>query len=337
MSTVVATSPVKEIGVYLESEPVMRRLADLLPESITPIEMVRMTMLAVADSPTVQRCAKASIFQSVMKAAEMKLVFTKQLGEAYLVPFFSKKDGAYLCEMVVGYRGLMKLAYQSGAVESIYANLVHESDGFSVEMGTSPGIRHKRFTGGHPGAVVGAYAVCWMKGAARPVFEYMSIDELESVRGRSKAKDGGPWVTDTGEMYRKTVLRRLCKHLPMCTEASKSVAVDADCLADQDQAEAKDVSVEGRMSQLTEQLASGHQNQDGQQSEPSPSDGNPSMLEQVSVVVSDSLGIPYKQAEFGVLRYCEYKGLSASPMSEETAAVIRAALRDGRFDGLKEE
>ena len=54
----------------------------------------------------------------------------------------------------------------------------------------------------------------------------MTVDEVESIRNRSKAKDRGPWVTDYEAMALKTVIRRAAKYLPLSTEAQIAVAAD---------------------------------------------------------------------------------------------------------------
>ena len=44
------------------------------------------------------------------------------------------------------------------------------------------------------------------------MYDAMSKDDIENVRNTySKAKDSQAWKSSTGEMYKKTVLRRLCK------------------------------------------------------------------------------------------------------------------------------
>ncbi len=45
--------------------------------------------------------------------------------------------------------------------------------------------------------------------------EVMNEEEIEKVKNVSKSKDSGPWKTWPEEMWRKTVLRRLSKKLPM--------------------------------------------------------------------------------------------------------------------------
>ena len=43
--------------------------------------------------------------------------------------------------------------------------------------------------------------------------DMMSLEELENTRKHSKASNSPAWKSFTSEMYRKTVLRRLCKHI----------------------------------------------------------------------------------------------------------------------------
>ena len=44
------------------------------------------------------------------------------------------------------------------------------------------------------------------------------MEQLNQVRNSSRSKDYGPWATFPTEMYRKTVLRRLIKRLPLSTD-----------------------------------------------------------------------------------------------------------------------
>jgi recombinational DNA repair protein RecT len=58
----------------------------------------------------------------------------------------------------------------------------------------------------------------------------MTADEVNGVATRSRSKDRngnlvGPWATDTGEMWRKTALRRLSKRLPRSDASAKVDAV----------------------------------------------------------------------------------------------------------------
>jgi len=54
----------------------------------------------------------------------------------------------------------------------------------------------------------------------------MTKDEVEAIRKRSRAGKSGPWVTDWGEMAKKTVVRRLSKMLPLSSEIMDYVSAD---------------------------------------------------------------------------------------------------------------
>lgn len=52
---------------------------------------------------------------------------------------------------------------------------------------------------------------------------YMSKDELDQHRKRSKSANNGPWVTDYVEMGKKTVVRSAWKWLPISIEVMRQV------------------------------------------------------------------------------------------------------------------
>mgnify|MGYP000143345279 FL=1 len=59
--------------------------------------------------------------------------------------------------------------------------------------------------------MIGAFAIVVFKDGSM-MYDTMSVEEIENVRNTySKAKDSQAWKSSTGEMYKKTVLRRLCK------------------------------------------------------------------------------------------------------------------------------
>lgn len=53
-------------------------------------------------------------------------------GQAYLIPFGKEVT------LIPGYKGLMDLAYRSGRVTNIYAEVVCENDQFTFSLGLAP-------------------------------------------------------------------------------------------------------------------------------------------------------------------------------------------------------
>ena len=76
------------------------------------------------------------------------------------------------------------------------------------------------------GPIVYFYAIGKMKDGGTQ-FEVMSKVRMDQHRDHySRAAKEGPWVTNYEEMGQKTVLRRLCKLLPMSVEMQTAVALD---------------------------------------------------------------------------------------------------------------
>ena len=73
--------------------------------------------------------------------------------------------------------------------------------------------------------IVSVYAVAHLKDGYTQ-FEVMTRDEVEAIRERSKSKSHGPWVTDFAEMARKTVVKRLCKYLPLSPQLAAAIELD---------------------------------------------------------------------------------------------------------------
>lgn len=135
---------------------------------------------------------------------------------AYLVP----RDGKVCLD--ISYMGMMHLAQQAGAIQWGQANLVREGDIFELQgIGKEPYHKYSPFsTERNTQPVVGAYVVV-KTDTGDFLTECMSIEEIHAIRDRSSAwkawlskKTKCPWVTDEGEMIKKTVVKRAAKYWP---------------------------------------------------------------------------------------------------------------------------
>lgn len=198
--------------------------AALLPSHIKPDVMLRSVMAAVSKTPELIACDPGSIVMSVAQACALGLPPNTPLGLSYLVPFKGT------CQLIPGYRGLIRLAVQSGEVQSIESRVVYSRDAFEIHMGTDPRIDHSPSLEADRGEMIGVYSVAKLKTGAT-TFEWMSIGEINAIRDRSKAKDDGPWRTDYAEMARKTVVRRHGKYLP-CSEERFAQALQLQAAAE---------------------------------------------------------------------------------------------------------
>lgn len=205
----------------LKSEPYQKQLTAALPRGLTAERMVRVLLTAINKTPKLLECSKESLWMSVLDCAALGL-FPDALGRAYLVPYKNK------CTLVIGYKGLIDLAYRSDRVMMIQTGIVFEDDFFEYEKGLDPRLRHIPATTPKSDAkILFGYSVAHLQGEGSS-FEVMTLAEMERIRESSPSKDSGPWKTDRLEMYRKTVFRKHSKYLPMSSELAHAMAVDGD-------------------------------------------------------------------------------------------------------------
>jgi recombination protein RecT len=194
------------------------RLGAVLPKHLTKDRFVRLIVSAVSRTPALLDCSKESIVLAAAQAAALGIEPNTPLGLGYLIPFRNKQSARTEAQFIPSFKGLVRLAIQSGEVQKVCAHIVHERDTFEIAYGTDERIVHMPYLGKDgPGDILGAYAVAEMKNGSKQI-AFMTLHELEAIRLRSKSPEEGPWVTDRPEMYKKTVVRRLSKMLPLSEE-----------------------------------------------------------------------------------------------------------------------
>lgn len=204
-----------------------KNYVQVLPKHMDVERFSRVVIAAVAKTPQLLQCTPESVLTAVAQAASLGLEPTGVLGSAYLVPYRTKVGDAYktVCQLIIGYRGLIDLARRSGQIESIEAHVVREGDTFEVEYGLNPKLVHKPNWENTDGELRFVYAVARLKGGAVQ-YEVMSKAQIDKVRDSSKAGKSGPWVDHYEEMARKTVVRRLAKYLPLSVEFHDAIAAE---------------------------------------------------------------------------------------------------------------
>lgn len=204
---------------FLTKEETRLAIRKVLPTSVELNKFLEIAWSTVRGNSHLHDCTPASIVSSVKEAAQLGLTIDGVLGEAYLVPY------GKTAQLQPGYRGLRKLALQSEAIYRIEAHVVYACDledpyTFQVERrDTGTTYVHRPNPFGKKGSedIVGAYAIAYYTDSMdrNPQIEVMSREQIEFARNCSKGKNSGPWRQHYAEMARKTVIRRLCKHLPL--------------------------------------------------------------------------------------------------------------------------
>ncbi|NOR03648.1 recombinase RecT [Mycolicibacterium fortuitum] len=200
-------------------------LAKALPKHVTPERMARIAVTVVRATPKLAECSPASFLGALLTASQLGLE-PGPTGEAYFVPY------KQTCTFIPGYRGLIKLARQSGQVSDIYAEIVYANDKFKVTRGLQRNIEHEEAPDrNNRGKPTDVYAVAKFKDGTT-TFVTMTVNEVEAIRRRSMAANNGPWVTDWEAMAKKTAVRQLSKWLPLSAEFNSAVALDGTARTD---------------------------------------------------------------------------------------------------------
>lgn len=194
------------------------RFKTLAPKGVDPARFSAALMTEVRANPKLAECDPMSILGAFVKSTQLGLEPGAALGQCFFVPFKNE------CQFIMGFRGMIELAYRSGKVSSITARTVHENDLFEWELGTNERITHKPATGDR-GALAGVYAIAKLAGGGVH-FEVLGLEDIEKAKRSSKTAGFGPWKDHFEEMAKKTAIRRLFKYLPIGTELNRAVAID---------------------------------------------------------------------------------------------------------------
>lgn len=161
-----------------------------------------------------------SVYLALAKGAYLGLDFFN--GECYAIPYSGEVN------FQTDYKGEIKLAktYSRNPIKDIYAKNVREGDFFEeiIESGKqSVNFRPVPFS---DKKIIGTFAVVLFKDGGM-MYDTMSVKEIEEVRNNfSKAKNSKAWAATPGEMYKKTVLRRLCKLIDLDFNSQQRLAYE---------------------------------------------------------------------------------------------------------------
>jgi recombination protein RecT len=223
----------QSFGKFIET--MKPQLGRALPKHVTADRMTRIILTTVQRVPELLECTPQSMLGAVLQCAQLGLEPDGVLGQAYLIPFNNRRAGRKEVQLIVGYKGLVKLAYQSGEVGAIRARVVRERDRFEYSYGLDESLIHEPWRKPDAGPLVAVYAVAKLREIEDPQFLVLERWEVDEIRKRSKASDDGPWKTDYDEMAKKSALRRLCKMLPASVEKdnlARAIALDERAEAD---------------------------------------------------------------------------------------------------------
>lgn len=219
------------VGQFLNSPFILDQIAKALPTHLKPERMIRMAVTLVRRTPALLECDPMTLVACIVQASELGLELSGPLGQAYMIP--RRNKGKQECTFQIGYRGFIKLAYNTGQVAFYNARAVFAGDYFAYELGTEQYIKHRREA--PPQAkITHFYAVLRQHNGAADC-EVWSVGDVEAHRDRFRSDRflkeknksyQGPWDTDFEAMGCKTLIRELAKRAPLSPELMSQAARD---------------------------------------------------------------------------------------------------------------
>lgn len=209
---------VLDIRAYLDDPRIQAQIARVLPQHMTPDRFARIAITAITKTPKLMDCSRETLLRCLMDCSALGLEPDGR--HAHLIPY--GKD----CTLIIDYKGLIALARRSGSVSLFKAELVKENDVFRWDDNV---VQHSIDWMSDRGKTAAVYSFVKFKDGAAD-WEVMTLAEVEAIRKRSRAGNGGPWVTDFDEMAKKTVIRRHSKRLTLSPEFERATEFDDDRL-----------------------------------------------------------------------------------------------------------
>ncbi len=232
-------------GMFEKALPELKRAA---PRHITAERMIKVMTASLSRVFKLAECTPQSLLLALMTATELGLEPNSPLGHGYILPVWNSRAGVNEAQFWPGYRGLIYLAFQSGEVTDIRSCAVREGDLWryrdtrgGIDWEWAPADLDESDEAREARRIRRVYAAASMTGD-REHIEVMSTAEIERIRKRapsSRSKRETPWDTDWEQMARKTVIKRLCKYLPLSTEKTELLAraIEVDNAASGDAAD----------------------------------------------------------------------------------------------------
>ena len=198
------------------------RLAEILPRGMDLERFTALGKVELSRNPDLLDCDPLSFLAALTTCATLALE-PGPLGLAFIIPFKKKAT------VVLGYKGIVALAYRSSLVKEIRAWPVYEGDEWSGLRATETGDHFTHV----PAPPRDRGAVSLFVGRARlrtggNIVHVMYPEEIEARAKRSAAYTNpkGPWATDRLAMACKTVILAMQPSLPMVAAFGDAMRFD---------------------------------------------------------------------------------------------------------------
>lgn len=161
---------------------------------------------------SLQECDPKLIIAEALKAATMRLPLSKQLGQAWIIPY--KKNNVPIPQFQIGYKGWIQIALRSQQYRRLHATPVYEGQQVHINYNMGDII-----ISGNSASKTEIGYFCYfelLNGFSHSL--YMTYDEMTKYAEKyspafaGKWKEKSKWFTDRTAMALKTVVKQNLSH-----------------------------------------------------------------------------------------------------------------------------
>ncbi|AUM99627.1 recombinase RecT [Clostridium botulinum] len=226
----VQLTPQKKMQSALEK--MLPEIKKAVGKTMTPERFSRIALSLFNGNPQFWEADTTSFLSALMQSAQCGLEPNTVLGEAYVIPYKNNKQGITEVNFQVGYKGILKMAFNTGEYEAIYAHEVRKGDEFEYEYGLHKTLVHK--PADIPSdEVTHYYAVYKLKNGgfdfvvwSKERVEHHAREFSKNYTYKGNVNKSSVWFKNFDSMAKKTVLLDVLKYAPKSVEMAKALDLD---------------------------------------------------------------------------------------------------------------
>lgn len=192
--------------------------------------MIYLSVKAYEEMPALRNCTPASLLKAIMDAATLGMIPFSMMNECAIIPYGN------IAQFQIMYRGIYKLAMNTGMFKDIRMDIVRKEDKFNYEKGFDVKLIH--IPSQKPIAdreIIFFYGLYELKDGGKD-FVIMAQKDMDAHRDKyskqyRKAKSNknlttAIWHNEFEAMGLKTILIKLLKYAPKSEKLVKQLALD---------------------------------------------------------------------------------------------------------------
>jgi recombination protein RecT len=214
-----------KLELLVQKDVVKKRFEDVLGKKSNAFMS---SLLSLTNSTNLKDCEPSTILSASMIAATLDLPINQNLGFAYIIPYWSKKNKRQEAQFQMGYKGFIQLAIRTGQYKTINTTEVYEGEIVNYNRQTGD-FEYKTILDTKDKKIIGYLAyIRLLNGFEKSLFMTKEQTELHAKTYSQTYKDGyGKWKEEFDAMARKTVLKLLLSKYGILSTDMQS-ALEAD-------------------------------------------------------------------------------------------------------------